>query len=75
MTATRTPLSILCFGDSLTEGYSSYGMCFTPYSSTLLEHLSTVISDQYEITIDTDGVSGESVTAGFLKRMRRQCVY
>jgi len=75
MTATKTPLSILCFGDSLTEGYSGYGLRFTPYSTTLLEHLNSAIGDQYDITIDTDGVSGESVTAGFLRRMRRRCMY
>ena len=26
---------ILCFGDSLTEGYYNYGMAFSPYSETM----------------------------------------
>ncbi len=28
-------LRILCFGDSLTEGYYNYGTAFSPYSDTM----------------------------------------
>ncbi len=95
-------LNILCFGDSLTEGYSMYGMMFTPYSETLEERLNSLLNDteeevdkepeekpsgngdsyqeknekkeqEWDIVIDTDGVSGELVTKGFERRMQRTC--
>ncbi|CAG8977590.1 hypothetical protein HYALB_00008366 [Hymenoscyphus albidus] len=31
----KKSLKILCFGDSLTEGYTNWGMIFKPYSDTL----------------------------------------
>ncbi|KAH7364741.1 SGNH hydrolase-type esterase domain-containing protein [Rhexocercosporidium sp. MPI-PUGE-AT-0058] len=62
-------LHILCFGDSLTEGYSMYGMQWTPYSETTKEVLEERLSDKWSFDIDTDGVSGQLVTAGFKKRM------
>jgi hypothetical protein len=66
-------LNILCFGDSLTEGYSNYGARFTPYSKWLKSKLEAKLSDSYYISIETDGVSGDLVTRGFRRRMERQC--
>lgn len=36
----KKTLRILCFGDSLTEGYTNYGLVFRPYSTTLKTVLS-----------------------------------
>lgn len=67
------PLNILCFGDSLTAGYSQYGMRFTPYSQWLKAKLDVELEGVYEVNAATDGVSGELVTRGFRTRMERQC--
>ena len=70
----KPPLRILCFGDSLTEGYNNYGLSMDPYSSTMKEFLEGRIGDGYEIEVETDGVSGELVTGGgFEGRMRSWC--
>lgn len=55
----------------MTEGYTHHGLSFTPYSLTLLEKLRTnlSLSSQYNIAIDTDGMSGDQVTGSFLGRM------
>ncbi|PVH72044.1 GDSL-like Lipase/Acylhydrolase [Cadophora sp. DSE1049] len=66
---TPKPLRILCFGDSLTEGYSMYGMQWTPYSETLQTRLDEQLGNEWNVEIETDGVSGQLVTAGFKKRM------
>ncbi|KAG4416287.1 hypothetical protein IFR04_010568 [Cadophora malorum] len=66
---TPNPLQILCFGDSLTEGYSMFGMKYTPYSETLQTRLDEQLGSEWKVEIETDGVSGELVTAGFRKRM------
>ena len=66
-------LRILCFGDSLTEGYSRFGLRFTPYSTTLVQRLQEEFGQEQDIEIVTDGVSGQAVTAGFLRRMKRHC--
>jgi lysophospholipase L1-like esterase len=72
----KPPLRILCFGDSLTEGYNNYGLSMDPYSSTMKELLEARIGDQYEIEVETDGVSGELVTGGgFEGRMRSWCEF
>ncbi|PMD13280.1 SGNH hydrolase [Hyaloscypha hepaticicola] len=73
----KKPLRILCFGDSLTEGYTQHGMDFTPYSDTLLDKLraNLSLSTRYNISIDTDGMSGDQVTGGFLVRMKKRYEY
>ncbi|KAL5320392.1 hypothetical protein ACEPPN_011193 [Leptodophora sp. 'Broadleaf-Isolate-01'] len=69
MPKTLQPLHILCFGDSLTEGYSMYGMRWTPYSETTKEVLEEQLGHEWSFDVDTDGVSGQLVTAGFMRRM------
>ncbi|KAK0108547.1 hypothetical protein ONS95_003347 [Cadophora gregata] len=64
-----TPLRILCFGDSLTEGYSMYGMHWSPYSKTLQTALEEQLGSEWKVEIETDGVSGQLVTTGFRRRM------
>jgi hypothetical protein len=73
MTSPKKSLDILCFGDSLTEGYSEYGLLFTPYSTTLCEKLKAIFGSEFEIGVHTDGESGEQVTTGFLHRMQQHC--
>ena len=67
-------LRILCFGDSLTEGYSGWGSSFTPYSEKLEEMLTMAFPD-VDVEIETDGLSGDMVTgrAAFLARMKLHC--
>jgi hypothetical protein len=73
----KKPLRILCFGDSLTEGYTQHGLHYTPYSDTLFDKLRSnlSLSTRYNISIDTDGMSGDQVTGGFLTRMQDRCTY
>ncbi|CZT02798.1 related to esterase [Rhynchosporium graminicola] len=63
------PLRVLCFGASLVEGYSSYGMRMTPYSKTMKRVLAAEIGYEFEFEVETNGVSGQQVTSGFRKRM------
>ncbi|PBP18403.1 asparagine amidase a [Diplocarpon rosae] len=82
---TSTPIHILCFGDSLTKGYSMHGKNFTPYSATMKKTLEETIGGRGELSfiVDTDGVSGQFVTNGFRERMAslysanqiRECPY
>lgn len=86
-TPTKRPLHILCFGDSLTEGYSQWGMVMTPYSRTLRDVLEKRLNaygrsegekegkegEKWNVLVETDGVSGELVTKYFLGRMESQC--
>jgi len=75
MASSKPQLRILCFGDSLTEGYTQHGSRFTPYSETLLTALKSnlPLSSKYNIAIDTDGMSGDLVTGSFLGRMEDRC--
>jgi lysophospholipase L1-like esterase len=71
----KKPLRILCFGDSLTEGYTQHGLHYHPYSDTLLDKLRAdlSLSTRYNISVDTDGMSGDQVTGGFRRRMQDRC--
>jgi len=67
-------LRILCFGDSLTEGYTRMGQNWTPYS----EEMKTVLDERgrkgLKIDVITEGRSGELASAGgFLRRMETAC--
>jgi lysophospholipase L1-like esterase len=73
--ANKRPLRILCFGDSLTEGYNNYGLRMDPYSTTMQELLEAQLGGEYEIEVETDGESGELVTRGFEGRMRAWCMF
>ncbi len=72
---TRHPetLRILCFGDSLTAGYTRYGLEHYPYSDFLKKTLRKFFPST-KITIDNSGLSGDRVKAGrFLRRMEGKC--
>jgi len=70
--AARQKLRILCFGDSLTEGYSSSGLVFHPYH-VKLQQMIEMAFPEIDIEIVEDGRSGDLVKYGFLSRMQDNC--
>ncbi|KAI8801461.1 SGNH hydrolase-type esterase domain-containing protein [Cladochytrium replicatum] len=54
-------MHILCLGDSLTEGYTKYGMFYHPYSDTLSQLLK---SHNIKSSITNAGLSGDRVLDG-----------
>lgn len=69
-----TKLRILCFGDSLTAGYSRMGTVYHPYHETLQQMIAMAFPE-YELDIVEDGVPGDLVTSRgkFLERMQKNC--
>ena len=65
-------LRILCFGDSLTAGYTSYGWEFYPYADHLRVGLQHMLSTP-DIQVDVDGFSGDQVQGNYLARIKRKC--
>lgn len=66
---------MLCFGDSLTEGYSGWGSKFTPYADSMKTWLDTELSP-VKVTVEVDGQSGDCVDdrlGNFLARIRSRC--
>ncbi|CAG8511764.1 10160_t:CDS:2 [Paraglomus occultum] len=63
------PYSILLIGDSLTEGYSQYGLVFHPYAQTLQKLFDKAGID---VMIEQKGVSGERVCAGTMQQRLRE---
>ena len=68
--AQKSSLRILCFGDSLTAGYSRYGMLHFPYAVHLKEKLQAAFPS-LEIHIDVEGMSGAQVRGQYLGRLNR----
>ncbi|CAF9936277.1 MAG: hypothetical protein ALECFALPRED_006751 [Alectoria fallacina] len=65
-------LRILCFGDSLTAGYTSYGWEFHPYADHLRVGLQHTLSIS-DIEVDVAGLSGDQVQGSYLPRIRAKC--
>ncbi|KAI0125545.1 SGNH hydrolase-type esterase domain-containing protein [Xylariales sp. AK1849] len=64
--AKKTPLRVLCLGDSLTAGSPSAH----PYGGKLMERLSAAFPS-HDVDIEVDGVPGDMVTKGtFVQRMK-----
>ncbi|KAK4127043.1 SGNH hydrolase [Parathielavia appendiculata] len=70
MTA-RPKLRILCFGDSLTAGYASWGAVHHPYNGMLEQMLSMAFPDLKIETVE-DGLPGATVKSAFQTRMNAQ---
>lgn len=70
--ADRQPLRILCFGDSLTAGYTSMGSRFHPYSKKLEDMVAMAFPD-LDVQTVTDGKSGDTVRHGFKYRIEYNC--
>lgn len=73
------PLRILCFGDSLTAGYSKFGLIHAPYSKVLKAELEIKFwagEKKRKVDVTTDGQSGDLVTVGvFRGRMNAKCAF
>lgn len=66
-------IRILCFGDSLTAGYSGYGYFHYPYAKQIQAKLKEHMLEKKPI-VDVAGRSGDRVVDGlFLKRMKGMC--
>lgn len=68
-------LHVLCFGDSLTAGYTKYGTEHHPYADTLRPNLKYLLSTK-KVDVEVDGLSGDLVqgrTAQFLRRIEAKC--
>ena len=65
-------LRILCFGDSLTAGYTRYGLEFHPYANHLRVGLQHSLSTS-DIEVDVAGFSGDQVQGSYLPRIKRKC--
>ena len=65
-------LRILCFGDSLTAGYTSRGWEFYPYADHLRTGLQHMLSTS-DIDVDVAGMSGDQVQGNYLRRIERAC--
>ena len=57
------PLRILCFGDSLTAGYHSWGTEYSPYAIRLKQRLEQRFPSR-EFQIVVDGLPGDAVIDG-----------
>ncbi|ETS86719.1 hypothetical protein PFICI_00547 [Pestalotiopsis fici W106-1] len=63
----RSPLRVLCLGDSLTGGFPAQH----PYGGKLEERLEAAFPTTHHVEVEVDGVPGEMVTGGrFARRMR-----
>lgn len=65
-------LKILCFGDSLTAGYSRYGMLHFPYAVHLNEPLQKAFPST-KVHVDVEGMSGAQVRGQYTGRLSRVC--
>lgn len=63
----KTPFRILCFGDSLTDGYPAAH----PYAGKLVEKLEAAFP-LYDVQVEVDGLPGDQVQGNFLRRMQKQ---
>lgn len=62
------PVTVLAMGDSLTEGYYSYGRKFHPYA----KHLTNLFDlAQLPVKITQLGISGDRVVPSMINRFRR----
>ena len=66
-------IKILCFGDSLTAGYSRYGLLHFPYAEHLKAKLQAAFPSM-KIRIDVEGMSGAQVQGQYLGRLNRACL-
>lgn len=62
-------MNILCFGDSLTEGYYNGGKNFHPYTWKLKELLEEKANSQQCSSVTNAGVSGETICVDMKARL------
>ncbi|KAM0806266.1 SGNH hydrolase-type esterase domain-containing protein [Usnea florida] len=69
-TAMPPSIRILCFGASITAGWSQLGQRYHPYANALEAHLKTALPTTH-FSVQTDGLPGDTVVQGqYLKRLR-----
>ena len=56
-------IRILCFGASITAGWSQLGLRYYPYASALEAHLKTSLPNIH-FSVQTDGLPGDTVVQG-----------
>lgn len=72
-TMTSKTLSILCFGDSLTSGWHSFGMESHPYSIAFAARVQESLPDT-KLEVHTSGVAGDVATfQRFQQRLEVEC--
>ena len=62
-TAMPPSIRILCFGASITAGWSQLGLRYHPYASALEAHLKTALPNIH-FSVQTDGLPGDTVVQG-----------
>ena len=68
--AVKTPIRILCFGASITAGWSQLGTRYYPYARTLEAHLKEALPKEH-FSVQVDGLPGDTVIqGGYTKRLR-----
>ena len=65
-------LRILCFGDSLTAGYTMCGYEHYPYADHLRAGLEHMLSSSH-VDVEVAGLSGDQVRGQYLNRIRAKC--
>ncbi|XWW99795.1 hypothetical protein V2A60_007807 [Cordyceps javanica] len=69
----RQTLRILCFGDSLTQGWFSSGMGENPYSMKLTQRLYDALPEDTRLEMRTSGVPGDvAAFSRFRQRFEQQ---
>ena len=58
-----TPIRILCFGASITAGWTQLGLRYHPYATTLTAHLQAAHPEQ-RFSVQVDGLPGDTVVQG-----------
>ena len=69
--ATPKKLKILCFGNSLTSGYSQNGLASFPYADTMEPDLKRLVPTLEDLVVDIDGLPGDCVIPSLGLAMRR----
>lgn len=65
-----TPVRILCFGASITAGWSQLGSRYYPYANTLETRLKEALPGRY-FAVQIDGLPGDTAVYGqYMKRLR-----
>lgn len=65
-------LRILCFGDSLTAGYTMYGLEHYPYADHLRAGLKHMLPSS-DVRTEVAGFSGDQVQGSYFKRITAKC--
>ena len=71
--AMPTPIRILCFGASITAGWSQLGTRYYHYASTLEAHLREILPNRH-FSIHVDGLPGDTVIQGQYKKRLRSLI-